>query len=47
MIIEFSNKGVNDDLHKIIFCFGVLGTRMVLVDRVRRKIGKSIYREYF
>lgn len=47
MIIEFSNKGVNDDLHKIIFCFGVLGTRMVLVDRVRRKIGKSIYRQYF
>lgn len=47
MIIEFSNRGVNDDLHKIIFCFGVVGIRMVLVDRVRKETGKSIYRQYF
>lgn len=47
MITKFSNRGVNDNLYKIIFCFGVVGIRMVLVDKVRREIGKSIDRQYF
>lgn len=46
MIIEFSDMEVIDDLHKI-FCFRMVGTRMVAADRVRRKFGKSMNKQYF
>lgn len=46
MIIEFSDIDVIDDLHKI-FCFRMVGTRMVAADRVRRKSGKSMNRQCF
>lgn len=44
MTIEFHNIEVTDDLNEMI-CFGVVGTRMVSADSMRRKNGKSMYKQ--